>query len=167
MSCNEKGLQADKSRFCMNNLHFSPSVAHCFRFHYKQFFFWYIYTWLEPVDTVLQYSSVLNHWAYSPATLSEQRHSIFPGLAWVPYQEASVFVLGNNTQALCKFQIQFSPAKFDLSVGAQKFQSCPLITLCMSVIEFTSVFNSFSAWLRFIFLEYQLWKINVYIIFLK
>lgn len=27
------------SRFCMNNLHLSPSVALCFRFHYKQFFF--------------------------------------------------------------------------------------------------------------------------------
>lgn len=94
----KKVLPAVLSMFCMKNLHLSPSVALCFRFHCKQFFFWYVHTWLEPVDAV-QYTA-----AYSPAALTEQRHSVFPGLAGVPYQEATIFILGNNTSLRLKIK---------------------------------------------------------------
>lgn len=61
---------------------------------------------------------------YSPATFSEQRHCVFPGFAWVPYQEASIFVLKLETthqHILTHFQVHkhvktFSPVIFCMSV---------------------------------------------------
>lgn len=128
-------------------------MAHCFRFHYKQFFFWYIHTWLEPVNTVY----TVHHAAVFNTTDSVlTRHPYWTKTRCISRPCSSPVP---RSLRLCSGEkhtsVYFTSFKLNL---VQLICGCPPITLCMSVIEFTSVFNSFSAWLRFIFLQYQLWK---------
>lgn len=58
-------------------IYISPCAAHCFRFHYKQFFFWYVHTWLEPVDRVLQQCLT---WLTHPPVLLNKDTVYFPAL---------------------------------------------------------------------------------------
>lgn len=93
-------LEGDVPTFCINNLHLSSCVVLCFRFRDKMFF-WYVHKQMNPATCSAQMQQSI--WvveslsSYWPTTLGEQGHCVFPSLAGVPHQEASVFVLWSNT----------------------------------------------------------------------